>query len=72
VIGEGDDATLELESALGVTRIRGSTALNTFRVNNPDLPGLHLQQGGVRYDWDGRIAYGMIERSSSSSLVTIG
>jgi hypothetical protein len=72
VIGEGDDATLELESALGVTRIRGSTALNTFRVNNPDLPGLHLQQGGVRYDWDGRIAYGMIERSSSSSLVMIG
>lgn len=72
IVGEGDDVSLELESELGVTRIGGVTALNTFRVGNPDIGGLNLHQGGAKYDWDGQSAYGMIERSSHESLTTIG
>ena len=41
------------------------------RVNNPDLPGLHLQQGGVWYEWDGQRAMGMIERSLAADHVAI-
>lgn len=72
IVGEGDDVSLELESDLGITKIQGVTALSTFRVGNPDIGGLNLQQGGVRYTWDDQTAYGMIERSSHESLTTIG
>lgn len=72
IVGAGDDVTCELESELGRTRIEGVTTLSTFRVANPDLPGLNLQQSGVRYTWDGQTAYGMIERSSLQNLTTIG
>jgi len=72
IVGEGDDVSLELESDLGITRIQGVTALSTFRVGNPDIGGLNLHQGGVRYNWDGQTAYGMIERSAHESLTTIG
>ncbi len=72
IVGEGDDVAVELESELGITRIEGVTALSTFRVGNPDIGGLNLQQGGVRYRWDDQVAYGMIERSSHESLTTIG
>lgn len=72
IIGEGDDVSLELESDLGITRIKGVTALSTFRVGNPDIGGLNLHQGGVRYSWDGQTAYGMIERSAHESLTTFG
>ncbi len=72
IVGEGDDVSLELESELGITRIAGVTALSTFRVGNPDIGGLNLQQGGARYTWDGQSAYGMIERSSHESLTAIG
>lgn len=72
ITGEGDDATLELESELGRTRIEAVTTLSTFRVDNPDIGGLDLQQGGARYRWDDQVAYGMIERSSHESLTWIG
>ena len=72
IVGEGDDVTVELQSELGVTRIGGVTALSTFRVGNSDMGGLNLQQGGVRYIWDGQSAYGMIERSSHESLTRVG
>ncbi len=72
IVGEGDDCSLELESELGTTRIAAVTALNTFRVGNPDIGGLNLHQGGAQYTWDGQSAYGMIERSSHESLTTIG
>jgi hypothetical protein len=71
IVGEGDDVALELKSELGITRIAGVTALSTFRVGNPDIGGLNLQQGGVRYTWDGQTAYGMIERSSHHSLTRV-
>ena len=61
-----------IESELGRTRIEGTTTLATFRVGNPDIGGLNLQQSGARYRWDGETAYGMIERSSHESLTTIG
>jgi hypothetical protein len=72
IVGTGDDVALELESELGRTRIEGETALATFRVGNPDIGGLNLQQSGALYRWDGQTAYGMIERSSHESLTTIG
>lgn len=72
IVAEGDDVSLALESALGITRIAGTTALSTFRVGNPDIGGLNLQQAGARYVWGDQAAYGMIERSSHESLTTIG
>jgi hypothetical protein len=71
IVSHGDDVSLELISELGRTRIEGATALSTFRVGNPDIGGLNLQQSGVHYRWDGQSAYGMIERSSHESLTTI-
>lgn len=67
----GDDVSLELESALGTTRIGGATALNTFRIGNPGTMGLTIQQGGAKYTWDGQTAYGMIERSSHKELTRV-
>lgn len=72
IVNCGDDVSCELESVLGRTCIEGSTALSTFRVGNPDIGGLNLQQSGVLYRWDGQSAYGMIERSAHESLTTIG
>jgi hypothetical protein len=72
IVGAGDDVSLELESELGRIRIEGSTALSTFRVGNPDMGGLNLQQSGVLYKWDRQSAYGMIERSAHESLTTLG
>jgi hypothetical protein len=57
---------------LGNTHIKGTTALCTFRIGNPDIGGLNLQQGGALFTWDGQSAYGMVERSSHESLTTIG
>ncbi len=72
VVPEGADVSLVLTSELGETRIGGSTVFSTFRMGNPDMGGLTLQQTGVRYSWDGQEAYGMLERSANESLVTIG
>ncbi len=72
IVARGDDASVELESELGITRIKGVTALSTFRIDNPDMGGLNLQQGGALFTWDGQSAYGMVERSSHESLTTIG
>lgn len=71
IVAAGDDCSLELESDLGITRIDGVSALSTFRVSSDQMNGLNLQQGGVRYSWDGQSAYGMIERSSTPELTTI-
>jgi hypothetical protein len=72
IVASGDDASVELESELGLTRIHGVSALSTFRIGNPDIGGLNLQQGGALYTWDDQRAYGMLERSSHESLTTIG
>jgi hypothetical protein len=72
VVFAGDDVSIELRSELGSTRIAGVTALSTFRIGNPDIGGLNLQQGGALFTWDGQSAYGMVERSSHETLTTIG
>ena len=70
VMSSGDDVSFELESELGRTRIQGSTTLSTFKVGMAEMGGLTLQQGGVRYAWDGENAIGMIERSSGQDKMT--
>jgi hypothetical protein len=72
IIPSGDEMRLELESDLGRTFIEGTTALSTFRVGNPDIGGLNLQQGGALFRWGNQKAYGMCERSTHESLTTIG
>ena len=72
IVAAGDPAPLVLDSALGTTRIDAVTAFPTYRVGNPDLFGLNLNQGGALYTWDEQKAYGMVERSSHESLTTIG
>ena len=62
-IPEGEDVTLELESELGITRIRALSTHNTLRMGYPEMGGLSLNQGGARYEWDGQSAIGMMERS---------
>lgn len=69
LVSEGDDATFELESSLGTTRIEASTLLSTYRVMNEEdgLPfAFNLHQGGARYTWDGMTSHGMIERSCTA------
>jgi len=60
----GENVSLELESEIGTVRISGTSCLTTCKSGIAEMPGFALQQGGVRYDWDGQVAYGMIERSS--------
>jgi hypothetical protein len=69
---KGEEFMLELESELGRTVIEGTTALNTFRVGNPDIGGLNMHQGGALFRWGDQKAYGMVERTSHESLTTIG
>ena len=72
IMSSGDEMVLELESDLGRTVIEGTTALTTFRIGNPDIGGLNLQQGGALFRWDGQQAYEHVERSTHESLTTIG
>jgi hypothetical protein len=72
IVPSGDELVLELESELGRTVIEGTTALNSFRIGNPDIGGLNLQQGGALFRWGDQQAYGMVERSTHESLTTIG
>jgi hypothetical protein len=72
IVPSGDEMVLELESQLGRTVIEGTTALNTFRIGNPDIGGLNLHQGGALFRWGDQKAYGMCERSTHESQTTIG
>jgi hypothetical protein len=72
IVPWGDEMVVELESELGRTVIEGTTALSTFRIGNPDMGGLNLQQGGALFRWGGQKAYGMCERSTHESRTTIG
>jgi hypothetical protein len=67
-MAEGDDASVELESDLGVTRIDGSTLFSTFTLlPMADGDRFSLQQTGARYRWDGQDAFGMMERSATAN-----
>jgi hypothetical protein len=72
IVAAGDEMVLELDSELGRTVIEGTTALNTFRVGNPDIGGLNLHQGGALFRWGNQKAYGMCERSTHESQTTLG
>ena len=63
IIARDEDVAVEIETDLGTTRIAGRTQISTFRLASDVLWGLSLHQGSVRYEWDGQVAYGMIERS---------
>jgi hypothetical protein len=69
----GEDVSVVLETARGTTRVRGTSLLSNFSVMggigaNPDFPV--LQQGIVRYTWDGETANGMMERSTRGGQIT--
>ena len=65
LIEEGDDVSLELESALGTTRISGRTAFSSCHILETENGGFNLQQSGALYQWGDQKAYGMIERSAT-------
>lgn len=78
----GEDASLVLETAEGSVEINGETVFSTHDIHHnddmasmkammaemPDFPA--LQQAGVRYEWDGEAAFGMLERSSPMSEIS--
>jgi len=41
--------------------IEATTALTTFRIGNPDIGKLNLQQGGALFRWGNQKAFGMCE-----------
>lgn len=72
----GEDVSLVLETAGGLVEIAGETVFSTHDVHHDDdMYSMHalkeemaefpaVQQAGVRYRWDGEVAYGMLERSN--------
>jgi hypothetical protein len=67
-VPHGGDVPCVFESELGTTKIEGETFLSVIHNNIPDFPP--LAQGGVKYQWDGEDAYGMIERSYPKDKMT--
>jgi len=63
IAASGQDVSLELEYDLGIARIEGQTINSTWGLHRDLLPGFALQQTGVAYSWDGKEAFGMLERS---------
>ena len=71
VMARGDQVDVELVGDFGTVRIAGETGLTTIHLGNPGVNGFNNQQGGVRYVWDGQVAWGMIERSSPGALCRV-
>jgi hypothetical protein len=71
IVAKGDQVDVEMVGEFGTVSISGSTDLATFHLGNPGVNGFNNQQGGVRYEWDGQVAYGMIERSSPAALCRV-
>jgi len=71
IMPKGDDVSCVIETSEGSYAIAGETVNATFHMGNPGVNGFNNQQGGVRFTWDGQVAYGMIERSSPAELCTI-
>lgn len=80
----GEDVSLVLETADGVVRISGETVFSAHDIHHDDdMWSMHalkqempsfpaLQQAGVRYQWDGEKAYGMLERSNPLDKIERG
>ena len=72
----GERVPLVLETADGRIEIDGETVFSTHDIHHDDdMYSMHalkeemaqfpaVQQAGVRYTWDGEVAYGMLERSN--------
>ena len=60
----GEQVPLELAWDGGSAKISGTTACTTFHGGSSGMPGFTLEQSSVQYEWDGQVAYGMLERSS--------
>jgi hypothetical protein len=72
LISRDEDVSLVLETLDGrQVSIKGTTYAPTHdRFPRPEYPGFPvLFQGGVRYEWDGEVSYGMLERSSMRDLI---
>jgi hypothetical protein len=72
LIARDEDVSLVLETFDGrQVSITGTTWAPTHdrfpRAEYPSFPVLF--QGGVRYEWDGEVSYGMLERSSMRDLI---
>ncbi len=70
----GDDVSLILETRKGFHHIKGTTIASTFEVQpSADIPNFPaLQQASVRYELDGEVTYGMMERSTPHRKLGIG
>jgi hypothetical protein len=63
----GEDVSCTLHTEDGAVRISGETFVSSFRPPRPIGDGTTfplLHSGIARYEWDGEVAYGMIERSA--------
>ena len=72
LIERDEDVSLVLETEDGQqVSVKGSTYAPTHdrfpRAEYPNFPVLF--QGGVRYEWDGEVSHGMLERSSMRDLI---
>ena len=66
----GEDVSVVIETEHGTTSIAAESIMSTYHGMIPDDGvGLVLQQGIVRYTWDGESANGMMERSMPSDRV---
>jgi hypothetical protein len=72
LITRDEDVSLVLETLDGrQVAVKGTTYAPTHdRFPRPEYPNFPvLFQGGVRYEWDGEVSYGMLERSSMRELI---
>jgi hypothetical protein len=63
----GEDVSFSLRTADRAVRINGETFVSSFRPPRPIGDGTTfplLHSGIARYEWDGEVAFGMIERSA--------
>jgi hypothetical protein len=83
IVPLGEDVSFVLDTPRGPVHIEGTTVLSTYDIHHADKTFstelLHeehrdfpaVQQCGVRYRWDGEETYGMLERSSPVSKITM-
>ena len=73
LVEKDEDVSLVLETSDGRrVAIGGTTYAPTHdRFHRPEYPSFPvLFQGGIRYEWDGEVSYGMLERSSMHDKIT--
>lgn len=66
----GGDVSFTLSSPSGVEHIRATTFASFVHRTVPGLDFPPVHQGVARYEWDGEVAYGMVERSYPDERIT--